>query len=240
MRRVRSTLTSAFAAAVLAACAQGGEPTSPGAPLTPPPAPPAPGPDTTSIAAIVVAPANVTLAAGTSQTFAATGRNGAGTAVAAPVRWTATGGVVDTLGRFTAGTAPGSYRVVATIVGGTLADTAAVTVTATAPPAATLTAVVLAPPTVSLATGASQQFTATGSYSDGSSGPVTVTYAATGGTMSAGGRYTAGSTAGTGFRVVATATGGALADTSAVTITLPPVTSCVVAPATASDRKSVV
>jgi hypothetical protein len=55
--------------------------------------------------------------------------------------------------------------------------------------------------------------------SDGSTVTPAVTYAATGGTISAGGLYTAGTTAGT-FRVIATQQGGSLADTAAVTITL--------------------
>ena len=50
-----------------------------------------------------------------------------------------------------------------------------------------------------------------------------MTYSATGGTITTGGLYTAGSTAGT-FRVIAAQQGGTLADTAAVTITAPPPT----------------
>ena len=54
--------------------------------------------------------------------------------------------------------------------------------------------------------------------SDGSTGAVTVTYAATGGTVSTTGLYKAGTTAGT-YRVIAVQQGGTKADTSAITVT---------------------
>src|SRR5207245_81411 len=60
-----------------------------------------------------------------------------------------------------------------------------------------------------------------------------VVYAATGGTISAAGLYTAGQTAGP-YRVVATVSGGGtLTDTAAVTITTIPVASVTVSPTTA-------
>ena len=104
------------------------------------------------------------------------------------------------------------------------------------PPAPTLTQVVLTPATASLQTGATQQFSASGRLSDGSTSAVTVTYGATGGTITAGGLYTAGTTAGS-FRVIATQQGGPLADTSAVTVTAlapAPVASVTVSPASAA------
>ena len=54
--------------------------------------------------------------------------------------------------------------------------------------------------------------------SDGSTGAVAVTYTATGGTVSTGGLYKAGTTAGT-YRVIAVQQGGTKADTSAITVT---------------------
>ena len=79
-----------------------------------------------------------------------------------------------------------------------------------------MTSVVLKPASVSIATGTTRQFFAYGMNSVGDSVPVAVTYAATGGTMSAGGLYAAGTTAGS-YRVIAKS--GALADTSLVTLT---------------------
>jgi parallel beta helix pectate lyase-like protein len=81
--------------------------------------------------------------------------------------------------------------------------------------------VVLTPATASVAQGAKQQFSASGKMSDGSTGPISPSFAATGGSISSSGEYTAGSTAGT-YRVMATQTGGTLADTSTVTVTTPP------------------
>ena len=92
------------------------------------------------------------------------------------------------------------------------------TVTVTPP---VLQAVVLTPATASVAAGAQQQFSVAGQWSDGSTTAPAVSYAATGGTVNANGRYTAGTTAGT-FRVIATQQGGSLADTSTVTVTASP------------------
>ena len=54
--------------------------------------------------------------------------------------------------------------------------------------------------------------------SDNSTSNITVTWAATGGSVTSAGRYSAGTTAGT-FRVIATQQGGTKADTATVTIT---------------------
>ncbi len=71
----------------------------------------------------------------------------------------------------------------------------------------------LTPATASVAAGATQQFTAQGKMSDGSTEAVAVTYAATGGTVSTSGLYKAGTTAGT-YRVIAVQQGGTKADTA--------------------------
>jgi hypothetical protein len=94
---------------------------------------------------------------------------------------------------------------------------ATVTVTATTP---TLAAVTITPSSVSLQTGEMRQFSASGELSDGSPTAVTVTYTATGGTISASGLYTAGGTPGT-YEVIATEPGSGLADTASVTVTDP-------------------
>jgi hypothetical protein len=170
-----------------------------------------------TITAIVVTPGSASVGVGNTQQFtaSATLSNG-GTQANPSVTWSATGGTISTSGAYTAGATAGSFRVIATQQGGTLADSSAVTVTVTAPP--TLTQVILTPATVTLATGATQQFAVSGRMSDGSSSTVTVTYTATGGTITSGGLYTAGSATGS-FQVIATQQGGTLADTSAVTIT---------------------
>ncbi len=83
-----------------------------------------------------------------------------------------------------------------------------------------LQAVILTPSSAALATGATQQFSVSGQWSNGATTAPAVTYSATGGTVTSGGLYTAGSTAGA-FRVIATQQGGTLADTSSVTVSIP-------------------
>jgi len=83
---------------------------------------------------------------------------------------------------------------------------------------AALTGVTLSPPAVTLVPGQTLQFGVIGKFSDGDLEPVAVTFAATGGTISSDGLYSAGS-AGGAFEVIAVASGTSLADTSVVTVT---------------------
>lgn len=180
------------------------------------------GPDPVTLESITVAPTSVTLAAGAEQQFAATAHFSDGGTTAATVTWSATGGTVSSSGNYTAGSTPGEYRVIATGQGGTLADTALVTIPAPPPP--NLVAVEVTPPTATVQAGLTQQFTAVGRLSDNSTSTVAVNWTATGGTVSAGGIYTAGTAPGT-YRVIATEVGGAaLADTAVVTVTAAPPT----------------
>ncbi|HUR95833.1 MAG TPA: hypothetical protein VMY76_14715 [Gemmatimonadales bacterium] len=182
-------------------------------------------PPTSDLARVEVAPDTVTLEAGSVRSFAASGYLADGSKTTIGVNWTATGGTVDGAGAYTAGAVQGSYRVVASNTSGTLADTAVVTINAPAvpgPPASppetpvVLAQVVLSPGNASLGTSATKQFKAYGRNSVGDSVPVTVTFSATGGTITSGGLYTAGAAGGT-YRVVATA--GTLKDTAVVTLT---------------------
>ncbi len=133
------------------------------------------------------------------------------------VTWSASGGTISAAGVYTAGSTVGTFRVIARDPASGLADTASATI----PAAPVLVKVVLLPVTVTLPIGASQQFTATGRMSDNSSTAVAVTYQAGGGTITAGGRYTAANTTGL-FLVIATLQGGTLADSAAVSIRTPP------------------
>jgi hypothetical protein len=168
-----------------------------------------------TLQSIDISPTSASVAAGGQHTFTATGKLSDGSTVPIGVTWSATGGAIDPGGVYTAGTATGTYRVIAQGASSPVADTSTVTITA-AP--ATVQAVVLSPDTVTLPGGTTQQFGATARMSDGSTGSVAVTYAATGGTINSTGLYTAGPTAGT-FRVIATHSGGTVADTSRVSIT---------------------
>jgi hypothetical protein len=173
-----------------------------------------------TLVAIALRPSQVTVSPGTTAQFEVQFDYSDGeTQVVASdqVNWGATGGSVSGAGLYTAGSTTGTYRVIATDPKSGFADTASVTI----PAAPVLAAVVLTPVTVRLQIGASQQFTVTGRMSDNSTTTITVNYQATGGTITAGGRYTAGNTTGS-FLVIATVQGGTLADTSAVTIGNPP------------------
>jgi hypothetical protein len=85
------------------------------------------------------------------------------------------------------------------------------------PPAPTLEKVTLMPSSATLAASSTKRFTAYGRNSAGDSVAVSVTFSATGGTVSSAGLYTAGRVAGS-YKVIAKA--GDLADTSFVTVTV--------------------
>ena len=167
------------------------------------------------LARLAVTPDSVSVAAGSQQTFSATGYTADGSSTPVGVVWSATGGSVDPAGLYTADSAGGTFRVIASTTTGTLADTAVVVITPPAPPAPTLTRVILSPASVTLATGSTQGFRAYGRNSLGDSVAVEVGFSATGGTITSSGLYTAGSSGGT-YRVIAAASG--LSDTAVVTL----------------------
>jgi Polysaccharide lyase len=172
-------------------------------------------PATITVQSFSVSPATISLTSGKTQQFAASATMSDGSTRAVAAAWSATGGSIASSGLYTAGQTAGSYRVIASDTASGRADTAAVTITTASP---TLQALVLTPTPVSLVAGGTQQFSAAGKLSDGSTAPITASFVATGGTISSSGFYTAGPTAGT-FRVIATQSGGTLADTAAVSVT---------------------
>jgi hypothetical protein len=178
-----------------------------------------------------ITPDTALLAPGTSQGFTARGLLRDGSSVNLRVKWSVSGGTIDSTGLYAAPASQGHYRVFAEASGVT--DSADVSIEPM-PDGATVDQVVLTPATVSLEIGASQGFTASAKMSDGSVAPASVTYTATGGTISPAGSYVAGQTPGV-FRVVATDVGGK-ADTSAVTVTAPAptVSAIVLTPATST------
>ncbi len=181
-----------------------------------------------ALTSISLTPPSATIEAGATQQFIATGHFSDGSTAAVSVDWTATGGTVNNGGLYTAGTTGGSFAVTATAHGSTMAQSATVTVTSTTPVLATI---VVTPDPITVATGGTQQFTATGHFTGGGTGSVTVDWTATGGTVNSSGLYTAGTTAGD-FVVTATEHGGSIAGTAAVTLSVAPptLTSITVAP----------
>lgn len=257
-----------------------------------------------TVTTIVVSPSAVTLHPGQQATFSAWGKDSTGDSLAADVTFTASGGSITPAGLYTAGGGTGSYHAIAILSGGTLADTASISVTIVSvarvtvtpahpstpagttvslsaatkdssanvltgrvvtwssgttsvatvdgngvvtgvsagttvitatsegvqgkdtvtvtPATATLVRVILTPDSAQVDSGKTQQFTATGKFSDSSTASIAVTYSATGGTINGTGLFTAGTAAGA-FQVIASKS--ALADTSKVVVAAPAGTS---------------
>jgi uncharacterized protein YjdB len=167
------------------------------------------------VASVTINPSSPTVVTGASTTLTAIARDAAGnTLTGRAVTWSSTATSIATVGSngVATGVAAGTSTVRATVEGVTGGAPMVVTL-----PPPTLVGVSLTPPFVTMTTGSSHQFAVTGLLSNGSTSSVSVTYTATGGTVSATGRFVAGSVPGN-YRVIATVTGGSLADTSRVTV----------------------
>ena len=167
---------------------------------------------------LTLSPSTVTLAPSATKQFSVAGSWSDGSSSVPAVSYSATGGTVTAGGLYTAGTQQGTFQVIATQQGGTKSDTSAVTI-ALVPP--TLTKLSISPKSSTLLPSGVARFSVSATWSDGSTTVPAAAFIATGGTVTPGGSYTAGTTAGT-FRVVATQQGGTHADTAAITITPPP------------------
>lgn len=180
---------------------------------------------------VLISPRNVTLEHSQPIHFAAYESALPGSSLVTAIEWTATGGSIGTDGSYSA-SGSGEFRVIGKRRGNphNRPDTSVVVVV---PPQPTVTGVEVTPSNPSLLRGTQGYFSATGSLSDGSMVPIGVTWTATGGTIDAGGMYTAGTTAGT-YRVIAQHYSTGLADTVPVTVTAPSLVSVQLSPASAS------
>ncbi|MHB1297851.1 MAG: Ig-like domain-containing protein [Gemmatimonadaceae bacterium] len=166
------------------------------------------------VASVTVNPASASIRVGETPLFSATVRDASGSVLTGrSISWSSTNAAVATISPtgVVTGIAVGTTTIRAT--SGGVTGSATLTVSA-----ATLQSLVLTPASVTLASGATRQFSVSGVWSDGATTAPAVTYSATGGTISATGLYSAGQTAGT-YRVIAVQQGGTRADTSVVTIT---------------------
>jgi len=124
------------------------------------------------LVSIQVTPAAASIAAGTTQKYVATGTytDGKTQTISRLVAWSSSDTGVATIGTsgLATGVAPGTVTVSASL-GGVKSNAAALTVTP-----AVLVSLQVTPAAASIATGATQQFTATGTYSDGSTQDVTL------------------------------------------------------------------
>jgi uncharacterized protein YjdB len=127
---------------------------------------------TKTVTSIAVSPATATVAAGATQQFAATATysDGSTANVTATASWTTSNAAVATVSSAGLATAlaSGSATVTATLSGVSASATVTVPV-----PVATLTSIAVSPATGSIAAKATQQFTAMGKYSDGSTADLT-------------------------------------------------------------------
>src|SRR5262245_46731299 len=89
---------------------------------------------TATLTAIKLSPAAVSIPTGTTVQLSTIGTMSDGSTASVPVIYSATGGTISVSGLYTAGSATGTYRVIATVSGGTKADTSAVSITTPPPP----------------------------------------------------------------------------------------------------------
>src|SRR6202166_1676732 len=171
---------------------------------------------------VSVSPTTASLQVNQQKQFAATISGTNNTAVT----WTASGGTVTSGGLYTAPSSAGTYNVTAASAADSTKSASAV-VTVSQPAQVSVS---LSPTTASLSTGAQKQFTASVSGSTNTA----VTWAASGGTITSGGLYTAPSSAGT-YTVTATSAADSTKSASAVvTVSQPTQVSVSLSPTTVS------
>ena len=170
-----------------------------------------------ALSSLTVTPDPATMAVGGTQQFTATGTDVNGNVVPVTPSWSvaAGGGAVNASGLFTAGTVAGTFTNTVTATSGALTGAATVIVTSGA-----LASVTVTPNPAALAIGASQQFTATGRDANGNTVAIAPVWSvvASGGTITAGGNFTAGTVSGT-FANTVRATAGALSGFATVVVT---------------------
>ena len=137
---------------------------------------------TASLISIAITPANPSIAKGTSQQFTATGTysDNSTNDITSSVTWSSGTVATSTIsaGGLATGVAIGTSVITAT--SGTVAGNTTLTVTV-----ATLIAIVVTPTNATITTGGTQQFTATGTYSDSSTKDITTTVTWNSGTTAA-------------------------------------------------------
>ena len=164
-----------------------------------------------TVAQVVLLPENVTVLPKGSQQFIAFGLSAQGDTLAITATYEATGGTITGAGLYTADTVPGQYFVRATDTPSGLKDSSVVVIN----PSAVLAKVEIRPKNATLQPAATQQFVAYGLSTQGDTMAVSITFTATGGSITSSGLYTAGSNVG---QYWAYAAGGGFKDSAAVTI----------------------
>ena len=180
------------------------------------------------LTSIAVTPATASTAAGKTKQFTATGsyNNGASQNITSSVSWTssATSFATVSAAGLATGVAQGSASITAT--SGTISGSATLTVTP-----AMLSSIVVTPSTASIGVGSTQSFTATGTYSDGSTKNLTTSASWTSSSPSAAtiALHTGVATGVAAGAATITATSGTIKGTATLTIS-PTLTSIAVSP----------
>jgi hypothetical protein len=167
--------------------------------------------------AVIVAPRSILLEDHQSVRFLAYESLLPGSSEITAIEWTATGGSIGTDGSYTPGPV-GEFKVIGKKKGWSNrppSDTASVVVV---PPQPEVITVYVTPENASVPAYGRVQLEAIGQLSDGTAAPVGVSWSATGGSIDAGGLYTAGNVAGT-YRVIGLHTTTGNADTVPVIVT---------------------
>jgi hypothetical protein len=188
-----------------------------------------------ALASITVTPDTVTVAIRATQQFTAVGKDAHGNVVSISPTWSvaASGGTIDPgTGVFTAGAVAGTFANTVRATSGSISGTASVTI-----PAGQLESITVTPSPVSVVIGAQQTFTAVGQDDDGNVVAITPTWTSnSGGTITSGGVFTAGSVAGTFTNDIRASVGvgcGAISGRATVTVLPGPLTMIVVSPPSA-------
>jgi len=180
------------------------------------------------IATITVTPTPVTMLALGVQQFTAVAKDAAGNPVSFIPTWSVVsgGGAIDQNGFFTAGGAVGTFTNTVQASNNGIRGNATVIVTPSA-----LATITVTPNPMTLAVGATQQYTAVGKDISGNVVTITPTWsiAAGGGAISATGVFTAGTTPGT-FTNTIKAASGVISGTATVTVVAGPLASITVTP----------
>ncbi|HMC56111.1 MAG TPA: ice-binding family protein [Gemmatimonadaceae bacterium] len=182
-----------------------------------------------TLASMAISPDPQTMAVNGTQQFVATGTDFSGAAVTFTPTWSvvAGGGTISATGLFTAGTTPNTFTNTISATSGGMTRTATVIVTA-----GPLASITVTPNPVSLATGATQQYTAVGKDVGGHVVAITPTWSvvAGGGAINlTTGLFTAGTSAGT-YTNSVRASVGSLAGFATVTVTSGPLATIIVSP----------
>ncbi|MDX1250997.1 MAG: Ig-like domain-containing protein [Gammaproteobacteria bacterium] len=173
-----------------------------------------------TLTAIAVTPASTSVVVGANQAFTATGTysDGSTANITTSVTWASGTPGVATINA-TSGIATGVAVGTATITAssGTLSGSATLTVTATAP---TLSAIAVTPASASIAVAGANQFTVTGTYSDGSTADITSSVTWASGTPSVATINTTGLATGVAAGTTAiTAASGTMSGSATLTVT---------------------